>query len=96
MQNGFKRCVRRHPDITNDTSSLAQRRRKVKKNHLIFENSGIVREFTRLANFWQGKTVELCRNVMYNKKEQSKQKGVRGMTVLVTGGMGYIGSHTCV
>ncbi len=67
-----KPCVRRHPDITNDTNSLAQQYPKVKQNHRIFENSGIVRKFTRLANFWQGKTVELCRNVMYNEKEQSK------------------------
>ena len=94
MQNGFKRCVRRHPDITNDTSSLAEQRRKVKKNNRIFEKSGIVRKFTRLANFWQGKSVESCRNVMYNKREYSKHKEVRCMTVLVTGGMGYIGSHT--
>ena len=33
-----KPCVRRHPDITNDTNSLAQQYPKVKQNHRIFEN----------------------------------------------------------
>ena len=64
--------------------------------HLIFEKSGIVRKFTHLAILWQRKTVELRRNVMYNKRRDASAKGVRCMTVLVTGGMGYIGSHTCV
>jgi hypothetical protein len=49
-----KPCVRRHPDITNDTNSLAQQYPKVKQNHRIFENSGIVRKFTCPVNFWQG------------------------------------------
>ena len=49
-----KPCVRRHPDITNDTNSLAQQYPKVKQNHRILQNSGIVRKITRPVNFLLG------------------------------------------
>ena len=36
-----KPCVRRHPDITNDTNSLAQQYPKVKQNHRILKIQGL-------------------------------------------------------
>lgn len=37
---------------------------------------------------------EICKSITY--KEGIKKGGTQAMKILVTGGAGYIGSHTCV